>query len=238
MIKNRISTKPNTDFNIKKPSTITRAAITADLKLTRGKELVEVNPFDLIPDPNNPRPGELIDDNWLITNLKLNTESSLCFKDGNKYVIPIFDDLFIDKDDLLKESYDFLRELALSIRRDGLIEPIEIYLADRNNDPEYFKNSEKEYGYVVLEGHQRRLSAMMAGLETITCIQITDESLLAKLKLKYRKLRRQLAENNIRKSLTVSQNFKLLSELINGEDGNNLSLKELSEIISLNEDNR
>jgi ParB-like chromosome segregation protein Spo0J len=80
-----------------------------------------------------------------------------------------------------------------------LIEPIEIFLADRQNDPDYFTNSDLDYGYVILEGHQRRLAAMIAGVPTVTCIEITDESMLVKLKVKHRKLRRQLSENNLRK---------------------------------------
>ena len=45
---------------VNKPSTITRAAITAEIKPSRGKQLVEHNPFALIPDPANPRPEKLL----------------------------------------------------------------------------------------------------------------------------------------------------------------------------------
>ena len=225
------------DLN-KKPSTVTRAGITAEIKLTRGKQLVEHNPMLLIPDPNNPRPGDQIDDVWLQEHLRIGTEHSLCkfLHETGEYVIPMFSELSAELSVNLRDDYEFLRELALSIRNDGLIEPIEIFLADRNNDPEYFINSHLDYGYVVLEGHQRRLSGIMAGVATVTCIEITDETMLARLKVKHRKLRRQLSENNLRKGLSVGQNFKIVRELLKSDDCVNISVKELSSIIGLNED--
>lgn len=219
-----------------KPSTITRAAITAEIKPSRGKQLVEHNPFSLIPDPANPRPGEVIDDAWLLRVLKLGTDASLCYYNdaSGDYYIPEFSELDLAGNEDLEASYDFLRNLAFSIRNDGLIEPIEIFLADRNNDPEYFERSELDYGYVVLEGHQRRLAGMIAGVKTVTCIEITDETMLAKLKVKHRKLRRQLSENNLRKGLSVAQNFLIVRELLKSEGAVDISVKELSSIIGLN----
>lgn len=194
------------------------------------------DPFCLIPDPYNPRPGEIIDEEWIKINLKLNTENSLCrISSDNEYIIPDYADLNLDYNEKLEESYTFLRSLAFSLINDGLIEPIEIFLADRKNDPDYFLHSELDYGYVILEGHQRRLAAMMAGVATVTCIEITDESMLAKLKVKHRKLRRQLSENNLRKGLSVSQNFLIAKELLSDPDGKLLTNKELSEILGLNE---
>lgn len=219
-----------------KPDTALRAGITVDLKMTRGKQLVEHNPFDLIPDPNNPRPGEIINDAWLFSNLKIGREDSLCKynNETKEYVIPHLDSLHLNNPSEVEESYNFLRDLALSIRREGLIEPIEIFLADKKIDPDYFINNDKEYGYVVLEGHQRRLASMMAGVETITCIELIDESMLAKLKVKHRKIRRQLSENNLRKDLSVSQNCKIVKTLLFGENGFKITSKELSSITGLN----
>ncbi|EHL30545.1 ParB/RepB/Spo0J family partition protein [Legionella drancourtii] len=220
-----------------KSSTITRAGITADLRFTRGKQLVEHSPYTLIPDPFNPRPGDQIDEEWLKTNLALNTESSLCKLDLNgNYIIPSFSELSGTLSLDLEEHYEFLRSLAYSIRNDGLIEPIEIFLADSTTDPEYFIDSDLDYGYVILEGHQRRLAGMLSGVQTLTCIEITDETLLARLKVNHRKLRRQLSENNLRKELTVGQNFSIVRELLKSEDCKNISNKELSSIIGLNED--
>ena len=235
--KKKISAKSLSTKINNKPNTVTRAAITANLKFTRGKQLVEHEPFLLIPDPQNPRPGELIDDQWLLKNLKLGTKDSLCrFDDvNNEYIIPNLDDLKIYKNNKLEESYNFLRDLAFSIRNDGLIEPIEIFLADRNNDPDYFINNDLEFGYVVLEGHQRRLAAMMASVSTVTCVEIIDESMLAKLKVKHRKLRRQLSENNLRKGLTVSQNVTIVSKLLSGDDFKNIKSQELANITGLNQ---
>lgn len=218
-----------------KPDTVLRAGITANLKFTRGKQLVEHSPFNLIPDPNNPRPGEQIDEKWLKDNLLLGTDNSLCTVRNSVFNIPEFDSLNANGDPQLCESYDFLKSLAYSIREEGLIEPVEIFLADKNNDPEYFDNIDKEYGYVVLEGHQRRLAAMMAEVPTITCIEITDEAFLAKLKVKHRKLRRQLSENNLRKNLTVSQNYLILKELLLASGSDNISVKELASIVGLND---
>ncbi|GEM_PF-3119452 len=235
----RISSKLiNSSIGSNKPSTVTRAAITAEIKPSRGKQLVEHNPFFLIPDPANPRPGEVIDDAWLIRVLGLGTERSLCYYNdsSSEYHIPEYSELDLEADEHLEASYDFLRGLALSIRMDGLIEPIEIFLADKNNDPEYFVNSTLEYGYVVLEGHQRRLAGMMAGVKALTCIEITDETMLAKLKVKHRKLRRQLSENNLRKGLSVAQNFLIVRELLKGEGASDIPVKELSSIIGLNQD--
>ena len=221
-----------------KPSTVTRAGITAEIKPTRGRQLVEHNPMSLIPDPNNPRPGDQIDDRWLEKHLLIGTENSLCkfIQETGEYVIPTFDQLNSVFSEDIRDDYEFLRNLALSIRTDGLIEPIEIFLADKNNDPEYFINSNLDYGYVVLEGHQRRLSGIIAGVKTVTCIEITDETMLARLKVKHRKLRRQLSENNLRKGLSVGQNFKIVRDLLKSEDCMNISVKELSSIIGLNED--
>lgn len=220
-----------------KPSTITRAAITADIKLTRGKQLVEHSPFTLIPDPSNPRPGDQIDDTWLQKYLFTNTDNNLCRYDADgNYIIPTFSQLGEGISSDLEEHYEFLRSLAYSIRNDGLIEPIEIFLTDINNDPEYFINSKLEYGYVVLEGHQRRLAGILAGVKTVTCIEITDETMLARLKVKHRKLRRQLSENNLRKGLSVGQNYKIVKELLKADDCMNITSKELSSIIGLNED--
>jgi hypothetical protein len=237
-LKKKIITKSLPFNGNSKPDTVTRAGITANLKFTRGKQLVEHDPFSLIPDPYNPRPGEIIDEDWLRKNLFIGTAQSLCriSESSGEYFIPEFGNLKIDHNDALEESYNFLRDLAFSIRNDGLIEPIEIFLADRQNDPDYFKNSELEFGYVILEGHQRRLSAMISGVPTVTCIEITDESMLVKLKVKHRKLRRQLSENNLRKGLTVSQNFQILQELLSDINVQPLTNRELSTIIGLSED--
>lgn len=234
-MKTRMSFK-NANNVSSKPSTVARAALTAEIKLTRGKQLVEQNPFNLIPDPFNPRPNEIINDDWLAKHLHLNTPQSKCYlSDDGEYVIPDFSELGLnDKDENLYESYEFLRNLAYSLRQVGLIEPIEIFLADKNNDPEYFNNSDVEFGYVILEGHQRRLAAMIGGLATITCIEITDETLLRKLKVKNRKIRRQLAENNLRKNLTTYQNYIMVKNLIASDEQQGLNVKELSSIIGLN----
>lgn len=220
-----------------KPDTVTRAGITANLKFTRGKQLVEQNPFYLIPDPCNPRPGEIIDEIWLKKHLYIGESNSLCkiSDETGEYNIPEFFQLGIEANDIIEESYNFLRELAFSIRVDGLIEPIEIFLADRENDADYFEGTNLDYGYVILEGHQRRLAAMMAGVQTVTCIEITDESMLVKLKVKHRKLRRQLSENNLRKDLTVSQNFQIFQQLYSDPSVKSLTNKELSLIIGLGE---
>lgn len=220
-----------------KPDTGIRAEITANLKFTRGKQLVEHNPQKLIPDPQNPRPGEVINDAWLNQYLLLNTEQPLCKFDrqNNTFIIPEYNELGIEESTNLEESYNFLRDLAFSILNDGLIEPIEVFLADINNDPEYFQANNLEYGYVILEGHQRRLAAIMARVPSVTCIEITDETLLAKLKIKHRKLRRQLSENNLRKDLTVAQNYLIVKRLLADPENKTIKSKELAAIIGLNQ---
>ena len=235
--KKKISAKSLSTKINNKPNTVTRAGITANLVFTRGKQLVEHSPFSLIPDPQNPRPGEIIDEKWLLRNLKLGSDDSLCKynRETNTYDIPDINQLNVNVNEKIEESYNFLKGLALSIRNDGLIEPIEVFLADKNNDPDYFVGRNEDYGYVVLEGHQRRLAAMMAGVETITCIEITDETLLAKLKVRHRKLRRQLSENNLRKGLTVYQNFEIVKKLLDDDETNSITRKDLSAIIGLNE---
>ena len=77
-----------------KPSTVTRAAITAEIKPTRGKQLVEHNPLALIPDPGNLRRGNQIHDAWLKKYLLIGSEGCLCKYDiSGEYVIPIFEEL-------------------------------------------------------------------------------------------------------------------------------------------------
>lgn len=231
IIANPLASKAN------KPDTVTRAGITANLKYTRGKQLVEHDPFTLIPDPQNPRPGELVDESWLKEHLRLGTNQSLCKLDSstNEFIIPEFSELSVPGNDNIEDSYNALRDLAYSIRTEGLIHPIEIFLADKQNDPDYFLNTNLEYGYVVLEGHQRRLAAMMSGVETVTCVEITDESMLAKLKVKHRKLRRQLSENNLRKGLTVAQNYLIAKDFFSEPNSKALTNRELSNIFGLNE---
>lgn len=236
-LKKKIITKSLTANKLSKPNTVTRAGITANLKFTRGKQLIEQDPFALIPDPYNPRPGEVIDEFWLRENLFIGSDKSLCklSDETGEWQIPEFSQLGIEDNEIIEESYNFLRGLAFSIRTDGLIEPIEIFLADSQNDPDYFAHTNLDYGYVVLEGHQRRLAAIMSGVSTVTCIEITDESMLVKLKVKHRKLRRQLSENNLRKGLTVSQNFQIFQQLLSDEKVQLLKNKELSLIIGLGE---
>ncbi|MBN9231810.1 MAG: ParB/RepB/Spo0J family partition protein [Legionella sp.] len=236
-LKNKITSKTLGNSKINKPDTAMRAGITANLKFTRGKQLVEHDPFLLIPDPYNPRPGEVIDEHWLKKYLHIGTNVSLCrfSETNNEYVIPEFSQLSVEQNESLEESYNFLRELAFSIRADGLIEPIEIFLADRQNDPSYFVNNNLDYGYVILEGHQRRLAAMMSGVPTVTCIEITDETMLVKLKVKHRKLRRQLSENNLRKDLSVAQNFLVFQQLLDDTESQTLTNKQLSQIMGLSE---
>lgn len=221
--------------DVKKPSTAMRAGITADIRYTSGKELVEHDPWSLIPDPNNPRPNEVINDRWLTEVLLLKTDESLCSMRGKEWVIPTYKELKKDLRGAKEDDYEFLRQLAYSIRNEGIIEPIEIFLADKNHEPEYFTNSDMEYGYAVLEGHQRRLAAMMAGVGTITCIKITDDTLLVKLGGKNKRLKRQLAENNLRKNLSVFQQYQITKKLYaNLSEGEELSAENLSSLIGLN----
>ncbi len=236
-LKKKIITNSLITNKLNKPDTVTRAGITANLKFTRGKQLIEQDPFTLIPDPDNPRPGEIIDENWLKEYLFIGTDKSLCniSSETGEFHIPEFIQLGLEPNENIEDSYNFLRELAFSIRTDGLIEPIEIFLADRQNDPSYFTNLNLDYGYVILEGHQRRLAAMMANVPTVTCIEITDESMLVKLKVKHRKLRRQLSENNLRKGLSVSQNFQIFQQLFSDSNVQSLKNKELALIIGLGE---
>tara|TARA_B110000879_G_C11146526_1_gene502693 strand:- start:713 stop:1831 length:1119 start_codon:yes stop_codon:yes gene_type:complete len=217
-------------------STVSKAGITASLEYTRGKELVEHNPWSLIPDPNNPRPREVIDDVWMKRVLKLGYTNSLCFYDGSgNWIIPDFDSLSGDLNGAKKDDYDFLVQLSKSIRVDGLIEPIEIFLADKSYEPDYFVDNNLEHGYVVLEGHQRRLAALIGGIDKVTCIKITDDTLLAKLKVKHRKLRRQLSENNLRKEITPAQHYLIVKDLFSSLDkGDDLTGEQLSEITGLN----
>ena len=167
--------------------------------------------------------------------MHIGTEKSLCKLNGKEWVIPEFHELHDDTGIVSESDYDELRRLALSIRNEGLIQPIEIFLADKKNEPEYFKDNEKYYAYVVTEGHRRRLAAMMAGLDSIMCVEITDDTMLAKLKVKHRKLRRQLSENNLRKDLSVSQNFKIIKQLLGSlPHGEDITTPELSSITGLN----
>ena len=215
-------------------TTVKRAGLTIKKTYTRGKELIEKDPWELIPDPSNPRPGEVINDDWLKRVLKLSSDNSLCGIREGEWFIPPFESLSGDLGGAKKEDYDFLVHLSESIRHDGLIEPIEIFLADKDHEPEFFESSDKDHGYVVLEGHQRRLAAMLGGIKNVTCIQITDDTLLAKLKVKHRKIRRQLSENNLRKNLSVGQNYQIVKQLFESlGEGEELSAEELKDIIGL-----
>lgn len=211
-----------------------KAGLTTALKYTEGKELVELSPWDLIPDPNNPRPGEVIDDSWLLRVLKINSDDSLCTVEGRNLHAPDFKSLSGDLGGVKEKDYDSLIMLAKSIRYEGLIQPIEVFLADKKYEPEYFLSSTEEHGYVVLEGHQRRLAAMVAGVSTVTCIKIQDEAFIKQLQVKHRKLRRQLSENNLRKPLSPEQHYRIFQQLLSDKHaGENLTSVQLSEISGL-----
>ena len=231
ILKSKTASKVNKSIGIAQ-----KAGLTTALKYTEGKELVELSPWSLIPDPDNPRPDELIDDAWLNRVLKLNSEESLCFVEGRTLSIPSFKSLSGDLGGVKEEDYEALIMLAKSIRHEGLIQPIEVFLADKKYEPSYFINRADDHGYVVLEGHQRRLAAMVAGVKTVTCIKIQDEAFIKQLQVKHRKLRRQLSENNLRKSLTPGQHYKIFQQLLisnNGDD--NLTSLQLCEISGLSQ---
>src|SRR4051812_32597020 len=99
---------------INKPSTVARAGLTAETKYTRGKQLVEHIPSSLIPDPHNPRPGEIIDDNWLKQHLLLGTKECLSRinEETGQFEIPDILNLDVEVNENLIESYNFLRDLA------------------------------------------------------------------------------------------------------------------------------
>lgn len=210
-----------------------KAGLTTALKYTEGKELVELSPWSLIPDPNNPRPGEIIDDAWLLRVLRLNTKGCLCVAEGRNLICPDFEKLSGDLGGVKEEDYESLIMLAKSIRSEGIIQPIEVFLADKKYEPEYFIDREEDHGYVVLEGHQRRLAAMIAGVQTVTCIQISDEAFIKQLQVKHRKLKRQLSENNIRKSLTSAQHYHIFQELLGDDASDEITAVDLSNISGL-----
>jgi len=125
----------------------------------------KVRPKALKSSEHNPRPDWVIDDLWLVRHVGIDMEdifesnlNSNCLVKINEQEVngkvielvsyPDFKDLINHPNIGQKKEYDFLVDLAKSIRDIGQIQPIEIESNHETNT------------LVVLEGHLRRLACI------------------------------------------------------------------------------
>tara|TARA_B110000879_G_scaffold81488_1_gene113082 strand:- start:1417 stop:2565 length:1149 start_codon:yes stop_codon:yes gene_type:complete len=190
--------------------------VSKELTLNDGEEgLCKIRPKALRPSSHNPRPDWYIDDEWLKKHVKVDFtdlfESEIegeCLvkiheieEKGEiveKAVFPTFKALIGSPNPNTEKQFEFLVELAKSIRDLGQVQPIEV------------ETDHERKCFVVLEGHLRRLACILGRLPFIKAVR--NEGLQEVSKEV--KIERQITENSIRKSLTPFGIYKLASSFI------------------------
>ena len=140
--------------------------VSKELTLNDGEEgLCKIRPKALRPSSHNPRPDWYIDDEWLKKHVKVDFtdlfESEIegeCLvkiheieEKGEiveKAVFPTFKALIGSPNPNTEKQFEFLVELAKSIRDLGQVQPIEV------------ETDHERKCFVVLEGHLRRLACI------------------------------------------------------------------------------
>ena len=195
----------------------------------------KVRPKALKPSPHNPRPDWVIDDVWLVkhvgidmedifeSNMNLNclvkiNEEEIDGKLTESIIFPQFEDLLNAPNIAQKKEYDFLINLAKSIRETGQIQPIEIESDSENNT------------LVVLEGHLRRLACILGRVPYIKAIRNEGLHSLSRRD----KIGRQIIENSLRTNISVFGNFKLASEEI--KENQKITVRDLSTRLKIQKD--
>lgn len=239
-LKSPSKTKRSNSKKVKPLSTVESlnlGNISKELTLNSGeKGLCKIRPKALKPSSHNPRPDWHIDDEWLIKHLLVdfddlfeNDLDSNClvkireFEEGGKVFeyaeFPAFSELYADPDPGTESDYNFLVDLAKSIREVGQVQPIEVETDHENGC------------FIVLEGHLRRLACIIGRLQYIDAVR--NEG-LQDLDID-KKVERQITENSLRKNLSPFGIFKLVSHFIEADP--KISTRELANKIKISQTN-
>ncbi|HIF0302601.1 TPA: ParB N-terminal domain-containing protein [Legionella pneumophila] len=239
------STIERTETIIKKPSSsngdVTRSLnfgnVSKQVSFNDGNDegYYKVRPKALKPSTHNPRPDWVIDDAWLVkhvgidmedifeSNMNLNclvkiNEEEIDGKLIESIIFPQFEELLNSPNITQKKEYDFLVNLAKSIKETGQIQPIEIESDSENNT------------LVVLEGHLRRLACILGRIPYIKAIRNEGLHNLSRRD----KIGRQITENSLRTNISVLGNFKLASEEI--KENPKITVRDLSARLKIQKD--
>lgn len=239
------STIERTETIIKKPSSsngdVTRSLnfgnVSKQVSFNDGNDegYYKVRPKALKPSAHNPRPDWVIDDAWLVkhvgidmedifeSNMNLNclvkiNEEEVDGKLIESIIFPQFEELLNSPNITQKKEFDFLVNLAKSIRETGQIQPIEIESDSENNT------------LVVLEGHLRRLACILGRIPYIKAIRNEGLHNLSRRD----KIGRQITENSLRTNISVLGNFKLASEEI--KENPKITVRDLSTRLKIQKD--
>lgn len=195
----------------------------------------KVRPKALKPSSHNPRPDWAIDDEWLVRHVGIDmsdifetNDSKACLVkieesqiNGKFFEIaqfPDFSDLLNNPNKDQQKEYEFLVNLAKSLREIGQIQPIEI-----ESDPE--TNT-----LVVLEGHLRRLACILGRIPYIRAIRNEGLHDLSKRE----KIGRQITENSLRANVTPYGNYQLAIEEV--RENPSITIRELRERLKIKKD--
>jgi ParB/RepB/Spo0J family partition protein len=208
--------------------------ISKELTFNNGSEgYFKVRPKALIESSHNPRPDWKINDEWLKKHVHVDfddvfedsLESDCLVRieetevDGNiieDALFPTFDELDNSPDPSAKPQYEFLIELAQSIRLEGQIQPIEV------------ESSSDNKSLVVLEGHLRRLACILGRVPYLKAIRNEGLHGLSKEE----KVGRQISENSVRKDVSLWGKYLLVESLL--QEHPKLTIREVSERLKLN----
>ena len=207
--------------------------ISKELNFNNSEEgYFKVRPKALVASTHNPRPDWDIDDAWLVSHVAVDFkdifESNMNAKclvkiteleteDGikEKVVFPSFDELLGNPDESTRAQYDFLVELAKSIHQQGQIQPIEV---ESNLDSQTL---------TVVEGHLRRLACILGRVPYIKAIR--NEGL--KHLNKESKIERQIAENSVRKNVSIWGVYNLAAGIL--DSNHKISVRDLGQKLSI-----
>jgi len=209
--------------------TLNFSSVSKHLSFNEGNKegYYKVRPKAIRPSDHNPRPDWIIDDEWLVKHVGIDMEDVFENEMGEQCLVRIkeiekngkmveevefsnFDALRNSPDESQRKEYEFLVQLAKSIREVGQIQPIEI-----ESDPD-------GKVFVVLEGHLRRLACILGRVRYIKAIRNEGLHNLSRRD----KIGRQITENSLRSNVSLYGNYKLSAGEIN--ENKKISSRELS----------
>jgi len=128
---------------------------------------------------------------------------------------PTFDDLLGNPDESTRAQYEFLVDLAKSIHQKGQIQPIEV------------ESDLESQTLTVVEGHLRRLACILGRVPYIKAIR--NEGL--KHLSKESKIERQIAENSVRKNVSIWGVYNLAVGIL--DSNQKLSVRDLGQKLNI-----
>ncbi|MFT4058911.1 MAG: ParB N-terminal domain-containing protein [Legionella sp.] len=195
----------------------------------------KVRPKALKPSTHNPRPDWIIDDEWLVKHVGIDMSDVLESNDLPNCLVkieenevdgkivevahfPDFSTLFNNPNKEQQKEYEFLVDLAKSLRETGQIQPIEIESDSEGNT------------LIVLEGHLRRLACILGRIPYIRAIRNEGLHDLSTRE----KIGRQITENSLRANVSPFGNYQLAIEEIKANPS--ITVRELRERLKIKKD--